>query len=119
MMSNRYNDTFPTRLRQLVKEKGVTQAKLASLLGISRQSFSAYCDGSTHPNIENTVKMAEYFGVTVDYLYGLSNNKIKVDHYISAFDAAKIATNLPDDVVKRILSDENFRLAITNLAKYL
>lgn len=71
--NDRFNDTFPTRLRQLVKEKGVTQAELASLLGISRQSFSAYCDGNTQPNIENTVKMAEYFGVSVDYLFGLSD----------------------------------------------
>lgn len=118
-MADHYNDPFPTRLRGLIEEKGVTQVALASLLGISRQSFSAYCDGSTQPNIEKTIKLAEYFGVTVDYLYGLSNEKIKVDGYISAFDAAKIATNLPDDVVKRILSDENFRLAITNLAKYL
>lgn len=113
------SNIFRERLRQLAKEKGVTQAELASIFGISRQSFAAYCDGKTQPNIEKTVKMAEYFGVTVDYLYGLSNEKIKVDGYISAFDAAKIATNLPDDVVKRILSDENFRLAITNLAKYL
>lgn len=110
---------FNERLRQLMKEKGVTQTELASLLGISRQSFSAYCNGNTQPNIENTVKMAEYFGVSVDYLFGLTDEIIKVDYYISAFDAAKIATNLPDDVVKRILSDENFRLAITNLAKYL
>ena len=71
--NDRFNDTFPTRLRQLVKEKGVTQAELASLLGISRQSFSAYCDGNTQPNIENTVKMSEYFGVSVDYLFGVSD----------------------------------------------
>ena len=118
-MTDHYNDPFPTRLRELIEERKISQGDLASFLGIARQSFSLYCNGGTQPNIEKTVKIAEYFGVSVDYLYGLSNEKIKVDGYISAFDAAKIATNLPDDVVKRILSDENFRLAITNLAKYL
>lgn len=98
---------FNERLRQLMKKKGVTQAEMASLFGISRQSLSLYCNGKTQPNIETIVKMAEYFGVSVDYLFGLAEERIKV------------AINLPDDVVKRILSDENFRLAITNLAKYL
>jgi DNA-binding XRE family transcriptional regulator len=71
--TDRFHDKFPTRLRGLIEEKGVTQVALASLLGISRQSFSAYCDGSTQPNIENTIKMANYFGVSVDYLFGLSD----------------------------------------------
>ena len=118
-MTDHYNDPFPSRLRELIEERKISQGDLASLLGITRQAFSLYCNGGTQPNIEKTVKIAEYLGVPVDYLYGLSNEKIKVDGHISAFDAAKIATNLPDDVVKRILSDENFRLAITNLAKYL
>ena len=71
--TDRFHDKFPTRLRGLIEEKGVTQVTLASLLGISRQSFSAYCDGSTQPNIENTIKIANFFGVSVDYLFGLSD----------------------------------------------
>lgn len=112
-------DVFSTRLRDLLNRSGISQVELAKLTDIPREIVSYYCNGGRRPNVENVIKIAEHFGVSVDYLLGLTDEIIKVDNYISAFDAAKIATNLPDDVVKRILSDENFRLAITNLAKYL
>lgn len=112
-------DVFSTRLRDLLNRSGISQVELAKLTDIPREIVSYYCNGGRKPNVENVIKIAEHFGVSADYLLGLTDEIIKVDYYISAFDAAKIATNLPDDVVKRILSDENFRLAITNLAKYL
>ena len=106
--NDRFNDTFPTRLRQLVKEKGVTQAELASLLGISRQSFSAYCDGNTQPNIENTVKMAEYFGVSVDYLFGLSDIRATDPATRSLCETLK----LPDEAINAIQNNEAVREVI-------
>lgn len=107
--TDRFHDKFPTRLRGLIEEKGVTQVALASLLGISRQSFSAYCDGSTQPNIENTIKMANYFGVSVDYLFGLSD--------IRATDPATKSLceslGLTDEAVHAIQNDEAIRKVVS------
>ena len=59
--ADKYYDTFPTKLRNLLKARNITHTSLASHLNISRQSISQYCDGSTQPNIETIVKIAEVF----------------------------------------------------------
>lgn len=70
---DRYDDVFPTRLRETLKEKKVTQAELGALLGCSNQSVSLYCNGNTQPKIEDIVKISQFLGVSVDYLFGLSD----------------------------------------------
>ena len=71
-IGNKYNDPFPTRLRQLIKETGVMQYDLAEKLGITRQVISQYCNGLTLPNADKIVKMAKLFDVSTDYLLGVS-----------------------------------------------
>ena len=71
--TDRYDDVFPTRLRETLKEKKVTQAELGALLGCSNQSVSLYCNGNTQPKIEDIVKISQFLGVSVDYLFGLSD----------------------------------------------
>ena len=61
---------FGERLLELRKEKGVSQAKLAKDLGVS---FSVVCYWETNrsePTAPNLVKLADYFGVSVDFLLG-------------------------------------------------
>lgn len=71
--ADKYYDTFPTKLRNLLKARNITHTSLASHLNISRQSISQYCDGSTQPNIETIIKIAEFFNVSTDFLFGLSD----------------------------------------------
>ena len=71
---DRYHDTFPTRLRELLATKKVTQQELSDYLGIkTRQSISGYCDGSINPPIQSLTKIAQFFNVSTDYLLGLSD----------------------------------------------
>lgn len=71
---DRYNDPFPTNLRHLMKEKKITQDVLAQKLGVkNRQSVTGYIDGSTVPTIDKVVSLADFFGVSSDYLLGLSD----------------------------------------------
>ena len=50
--------------------KGLTQAEVASALGVSSVVYSRYETGTRQPSIEMLVQMADIFGVTVDYLLG-------------------------------------------------
>lgn len=65
-----FYDVLPTRLRELMKESHVSQKQLAEALGITRQSISQYCDGSSQPALNNLITIADYFNVSLDYLLG-------------------------------------------------
>jgi transcriptional regulator with XRE-family HTH domain len=61
---------FKQRLRELREAKRLTKTQLAEQLGISRQLVTAYENGSTAPIITLFAEMADYFGVSADYLLG-------------------------------------------------
>lgn len=59
-------------LRDLRLKKGVSQAEVARYLGIERASYTAYESGVSRP-VRHMEKLAVYFGVSVDYLLGLTD----------------------------------------------
>lgn len=70
-----YYKAFPTALRKLIEDRGITHQVLAEQLGKSRQAISYYCDGSSSPDWETIVEIANYFSVSTDYLLGLTDVK--------------------------------------------
>jgi len=62
--------SFPDRLKELRKSKGVTQKAVAEHIGILEQAYQKYEYGKHEPNHETTIKLADYFEVSVDYLLG-------------------------------------------------
>ncbi len=64
----RYEAHFASTLRMLMEKNGTTQKQLAEFIGIRPQSLAQYCSGETTPGGEKLLKIAEYYGVTVDYL---------------------------------------------------
>ena len=63
------------RLYELRKAKNITQQRLAIELGIDQGSISSYEGGKYLPTMEILLRLAEYFGVSTDYLLGLSDVK--------------------------------------------
>lgn len=63
------NTTFSAQLQKLRKEHGVTQDTLAAHLGVSPQAVSKWENGS-YPDGDLLPKIADFFGVSIDYLYG-------------------------------------------------
>lgn len=61
------------RLKQLRSEKNLTQAKLASILGVAKTTLAAYEQEKSEPSIDTLKKLADYFNVSVDYLIGYKN----------------------------------------------
>lgn len=53
-------------LRNLRKKRKMTQENLAEIFHISQTSVSKYERGEAVPDLETVVKMADYFGVSVD-----------------------------------------------------
>ena len=68
-------DKFSERLVALRKEKDLTQAEFARLCGKQRTTVSGYETEGKEPDFALLCQMADYFGVTTDYLLGLSNQR--------------------------------------------
>ncbi len=90
-------------LRKLRKSKKLTQANVASALKIGRSTYTKYESGKSKPVSEMLIKIADYFGVSVDYLLGLSNiqnfNESKVE--TKAYYNLDV-TGLPDEALKQV-----------------
>ena len=55
-----------TMLKKLRKQNRITQRSLAEALHISQTSVSKYERGESEPDLEMVIKMADFFGVTID-----------------------------------------------------
>lgn len=68
---------FASRLKCLRKEHSLTQLDLAKKLGIVRTAVTNYETERTMPDPNTLNKLSNIFGVSVDYLLGISDNKEK------------------------------------------
>jgi len=89
---------FGERLLLLREEHNETQLQLAEAIGITRQSLSRYEADERTPNIDLAYSIARHYGVSVDYLFGLSNVQT-VDKDIKT--ACKV-TGLSEKTIKEI-----------------
>lgn len=62
------------RLKEIRKAKGISQLKLAMDLNTNQNTISRYETGEREPGITELIKLADYFGVSVDYLLERTNN---------------------------------------------
>lgn len=61
-------------LRDARNEAGLTQKKLAQMVGISQQSYSDYENDRTFPDEVTFIKIADALNVSTDYLLGRSDD---------------------------------------------
>jgi transcriptional regulator with XRE-family HTH domain len=59
-----------TRLRQLRDKAGVNQDVVAEACDISRVALTRYENGQRVPRAQIAARLADYYGVTVDYILG-------------------------------------------------
>ena len=64
------NTGIPARLKQLRREKGITQTELAAALGVQRAAVANWETGVRTPRNNAVTAMCRYFDVTPDYLCG-------------------------------------------------
>lgn len=62
------------RLKELRKQKGISQLKLAMDLSTNQNTISRYETGEREADYETLIKIADYFNVSIDYLLGRTDN---------------------------------------------
>lgn len=59
------------KLLSIRKELGYNQQNVASAIGISRAALSYYEKGERSVDIETLYKLATFYNISIDYLFGL------------------------------------------------
>ena len=63
------------RLRALRAERRETQKQVAEAIGINERHYQFFEYGKHLPSLENAWKLADHFGVSIDYLVGRSEER--------------------------------------------
>lgn len=63
------------RIRELRKQSRLSQQALADQIGVFRNTISNWETGYSQISLENAKNVAEYFGVTIDYLLGSESDQ--------------------------------------------
>ena len=63
------------RIKELRKEKGITQEYLGLCLGVSTSNINSYESGRVAPSLPKLIALADYFDVSLDYLVGRTDEK--------------------------------------------
>lgn len=96
---------FSSRLKTLRKENNLTLDELHSKTGISISALSRYEKGTRIPKIEQIQKLADYFGVSVGYLQGVSDVKVRFEDRVKDSDVLNITNKVQN---KETLNDKEF-----------
>lgn len=89
---------FGTILKQLRKSHNLTQEELGLRIGLSKAVVSKYENSMGYPTFDMLIQIADYFGVTTDYLLGIARNKT-ID--VSSLNETQIET------VQRVIAEFN------------
>lgn len=71
--------SFGEILTSLREERGIYQKELAAILKVSVGTISNYENNIHFPDQEALLQLADYFGVTVDYLLGRTSYRYSLD----------------------------------------
>lgn len=88
---------------QLLQKKGVSSYKVAKEAGVTQTALSNWKSGRSTPTAKTLQKIADYFGVTIDYLM---TGDVSSEQGLTAKDNRDIAKDL-DNIMEKLTSGEN------------
>lgn len=105
------------RIKEQRKSCGMSQEKVAELVGVSRQAVTKWETGQSAPSTENLFKLAEIFGTTVDILLASDKEQkgspAEQIYYLYKMEEEKKAENL------RARRKKNYLFTLTVLGGYI
>lgn len=63
-------------IKKLRVARGINQVEFAKILGVSKQCVSNWENDNVVPSIDMLCRIADYFGVSTDYLLGRSDERV-------------------------------------------
>ncbi len=65
-------ELFANRLKELIKEKGMTQKQFAEYYKFGKNQLNFWCNNKSEPDFETLVSLCCIFEVSADFLLGMS-----------------------------------------------
>lgn len=62
------------RLTLMREKAGITQGELANRIGVTQSAIAYYESGKREPSVQVAIKIAQYFGVSVEWLFFANKN---------------------------------------------
>ena len=105
---------FAETLSTLRKEKGLSQRKAASELGISQALLSHYENDTREPKLDFVIKVCDYYSVTTDYILGRTKERgdgatrlsTRVNEILTALDEIKESEAKQIDKLKALTNKD-------------
>ena len=91
---------------QLLQKYGVTAYRLSQEIGVSQSTLSDWKRGRSTPKLDKLQKIADYFGVTVDFLMTGSEQEKDFDPKLTSKDERDIIKKV-DDILSQLNSGES------------
>lgn len=115
------------QLQALRKQKGLTQGEISEILGVKLSTYQKYERDVIFPSYDTLLKIADFYGVTTDYLLGrepIKNPMQGLNIGVEAVDSEKFIEeyNKLPDIVKQVFIDTMLKLseaAIQRDSEYL
>lgn len=90
---------------KLLQEKGITSYKVAKSTGISQTTFSDWKRGRSTPKSDNMKKIADYLGVTVDYIMTGEESETAAESPVKTTSERDVAKKI-DDILEELNNPE-------------
>ena len=104
------------QLKVLRKKAAMTQAEIATRIGVDRSTYAKYENGQSEPNFEMTQKLASLFGVTVDFLIG--NPPAEGTSGVWVPVLGDVAAGVPIEAVENIVDYEEIDTALAATGEF-
>lgn len=93
------------QLKKLRKSQNLSQVKFAKIFNISNGTIAMWETGKRQPDSEMLSKIADYFGVSVDYLLGRTETMPKAKG-VKIPVLGNVAAGIPIDAIEEIIDYE-------------
>ena len=119
-----HKNFFSENLRGLIKRANLSYAQLGEAVGVTKQAISDYCNDKATPKSNVLLKLADYFGVSPEYLLNGVEPQDKREHQELNLSGMAIK-NLKDckpellDFINAMLADSDFYTAVDDFRTQL
>lgn len=103
------------RLKEARKAKGLTQVDVAKIIGISQNGYSDWETGKNRVDARSLAKLADLYGVTINYLLGESEMHSKGVRIPVLGD---VAAGIPIDAIENIVDYEEIDTAMAATGEF-
>lgn len=69
---------FQENLKRLMSSRNFSMKALSDEVGITSATISRYLSGNRTPDLQQIIKIAEYFNVSIDWLLGINGDKFDI-----------------------------------------